>query len=100
MTWCVWLGMPQSYAFSRGVPVLGPVSRICRRGGRPVGQNNSRAGGDDGGVDGGRRREATPLPAPDIVVVLVVTNSAHVSAGDLAEAEQVATDESECVEQP
>jgi hypothetical protein len=27
-----------------------------------------------------------------------VTNSAHVSAGDLAEAEQVATDESECVD--
>ena len=53
MTWCVWLGMPQSYAFSRRVPVLGPVSRICRRGGRHVGQDNSRAGGDDGGVDGG-----------------------------------------------
>jgi hypothetical protein len=35
---------------------------------------------------------------PDSVVVLVVTNSAHVSAGDLAEAEQVATDESESVD--
>jgi hypothetical protein len=47
----------------------------------------------------GRDGAAKPrrFQPPDSVVAIVVANSAHVSAGDLAEAEEVATDESECV---
>jgi hypothetical protein len=91
VTWCGWLGMPQSYAFSRRVPLLGSVSRLCRRGGRHDGQDNRRAGGDDRGVDGGDGDAKRCRVAPDSVVVLHVTNAAHVSAADLAEGEQVAT---------
>jgi hypothetical protein len=42
---------PNPTPFLAACQLSGPVSRLCRRGGRHDGQDNSRAGGDGGGLD-------------------------------------------------
>ena len=66
VTRCVGLRMPQPYTFSRRVPVLASVFRLCRRGGKHGGKYNRRSGGSsnsDGCGDADRRRSEPAMLA-------------------------------------
>src|SRR4051794_19963134 len=93
VTWCVWLVMPKFYAFSHRVPVDRLVSRLCRRGGRPMAKTTVGAGAVAIAVlltvCVAARVDATPRH--EMVIVFHLTDDAHVSGGVLAEAQQQAT---------